>query len=236
MKASLVYFGGKMSVYEGKVSVTMAIISSKKALAVALSRLKVFENPKVSSEQYSTDSEIAAEVLWNAYYNRDIEGKVIVDLGCGTGVLGLGALLLGASEVFLVDQDEASVALAKENLAKIKSEFKGENGLGKVHFLCQDVENFDQQIDTVIENPPFGTKIKHADKIFLEKAFTIANVVYSFHKLTSKDFIASICKDHGYAIANVFSFAFPLKKSQPFHEKKIKKIDVGCWYLVKENP
>ena len=72
---------------------------SKKELAILLSKLKTFDTPKTHLEQYSTDSEIAADILWFAYQNKDIEGKKIADFGCGTGILGIGALNLGANKI-----------------------------------------------------------------------------------------------------------------------------------------
>ena len=78
----------------------MEQISSKSRLAVILSGLEGFSKPKVRQEQYLMDGEIGAFVLWNAYLLGDIKGKVIADLGCGTGVLGIGTLLLGAKHVF----------------------------------------------------------------------------------------------------------------------------------------
>jgi len=69
---------------------------TKSSLAIELSNLNVFSKAKVKLEQYPTDSEIAADVLWNAYMKDELKGKTIADLGCGTGILGIGALLLGA--------------------------------------------------------------------------------------------------------------------------------------------
>ena len=80
----------------------MSEIRSKSGLAIVLSKLKTFEKPKVRVEQYSMDSEIAAEVLWNGLYRGDIQ-KVIVDLGCGTGMLA-GRGLSARPSVGLVRQ------------------------------------------------------------------------------------------------------------------------------------
>lgn len=46
------------------------------------------------------------------------EGDRILDLGCGSGILSIGAVLLGASSVYAVDIDENSVKIAKENAEK----------------------------------------------------------------------------------------------------------------------
>ena len=60
---------------------------SKSTLAVRLSKLKGFLQPKLASEQYATDSETAADLLWLAFMNGDVKDKVIADFGCGTGIL-----------------------------------------------------------------------------------------------------------------------------------------------------
>ena len=86
-------------------------IGSKKALAVLLSRLEGFIGPKVRVEQYATDPEIAAEVLWQAFMKGDI-GKVSVDLGCGTGILGIGLLALGSKKVYFIDSDQKVIDIA----------------------------------------------------------------------------------------------------------------------------
>ena len=78
---------------------------SKSELAIRLSKLKGFGSPSVALEQYPTDSEMAAELLWSACMRGDVSGKAVADLGCGTGVLGIGCLLMGAEKVFFVDSD-----------------------------------------------------------------------------------------------------------------------------------
>ena len=201
------------------------MIHSKSRLAIILSELKVFEKPDVYTEQYPVDSEIAAEVLWNAYFNKDIEGKVVADLGCGTGLLGIGALLLGARMVYLIDLDKEALEIAKENLSRF-SEIKG-----KAVFLNISIEDFNEKADVVLQNPPFGTKKKHADREFLLKAFSMAKIVYSFHKATSKEFISKISENNNFKITHYFEFNFPIKMSQLFHKKPLHRIKVGCWRM-----
>jgi putative methylase len=202
------------------------LINSKARLAVELSKLSVFKEPDLSTEQYPVDSEIGADVLWNAYYQEDIEDKTIADLGCGTGLLGIGALILGAKKVFFIDSDENVIEIAKQNLASFVE-------MGETEFIHSDVSDFAQKVDVVIQNPPFGTKQKHADRDFLIKAFSIADVIYSFHKATSKDFMQKISADHGFKISHYWEYDFPLKATHLFHKKKIHRIKVGCWRLEK---
>jgi putative methylase len=124
---------------------------SKSQLAIALSKLQVFPTPKPRLEQYPTDSEIAAEVLWFAGMRNDIKEKTVTDLGCGTGILGIGALLLGAKKTFFIDKDKEALAILGSNLKKLKIK-KG------FEIIDADISKFNKRVDVVIQNPPFGTK------------------------------------------------------------------------------
>ena len=208
----------------------MKEIRSKSGLAIALSKLEGFKEPKVSVEQYTMDSEIGAFVLWNGLLNGDIRQKVSADLGCGTGILGIGALLLGAKKVFFVDSDSSALEIAKKSLEKVKSEFNIE---GKAVFTCEDIKEFNEKCDTVIENPPFGVKVRHADLAFLKKAFETGNAVYSFHKSESKAFIERLSAKNEFKVTGAWYFKFPLKATYKFHSLRIKYIDVGCFRLEK---
>ena len=203
---------------------------TKKSFAVTLSKLKVFRAPKAELEQYPTDSEVAADMLWIAALEKDIEGKTIVDLGCGTGILGIGCLLMGAKKVVFVDIDKDALLIAKENVKKISDEFE----IGQAEFELSDVESFKGEFDVVVQNPPFGIKDEHADKRFLEKAFVLAPVIYSLHKAESKGFIENISKDFSFEIRNHMEFNFPLKQTMEYHKRKIHRIKVGCWKITKE--
>jgi len=197
---------------------------SKSSLAITLSRLQVFIDPKVNLEQYPTDSEVAAEVLWSASMNGDIEGKVIADLGCGTGILGIGAILLGAERVLFVDTDDSALALLKKNLESLDID----SGFDILH---SDISDFKESVDVVLENPPFGTRERHIDKLFLEKAASISKVIYSFHKTSTASFVYAFAKDNNLKITNKFDFSFPLKATQSFHKKRIERIEVSCFRL-----
>ena len=69
-------------------------------LELFLSQVAVNPSPKVNLEQYTISESIAATMLYlAAYTNNDIIGKKVLDLGCGTGRLALGAAFLGAERV-----------------------------------------------------------------------------------------------------------------------------------------
>ncbi len=45
----------------------------------------------------------------------DVTGKTVVDYGCGSGILGIAALLLGAKEVVAVDNDPQALIATLDN-------------------------------------------------------------------------------------------------------------------------
>ena len=49
---------------------------------------------------------------------NDITGKVVIDYGCGSGVLALAAAALGASKVYAVDIDPQALAAARTNAGR----------------------------------------------------------------------------------------------------------------------
>ncbi len=204
------------------------MILKKKDLAIQLSQLQTFTKPSANLEQYATDSELAAQLLWDASLQGDILGKTIADFGCGTGILGLGALLLGAKKVYFIDVDDISLSLAKENFALIKTT---SGKTVSAEFLLQSVDSFSKKVDVVLQNPPFGVQQEHADRAFLERAMTVADVIYTIHKIESKSFIATLAKDHKFRVTSLQPTEFPLKKTQVFHTKRIYRVPVGIWRL-----
>ncbi len=198
---------------------------AQKDLAIFLSKLTVFSEPDMKEEQYPTDCNVAAEILWFAYMNGDIENKTIADLGAGTGILGIGALMLGAKKVFFVEKDERAIAILKENIKPLKSL--------NFEIIKSDVNYFRKKTDVVLQNPPFGTKEKHADLEFLKKAALTGKVIYTFHKAETKRFIDRTLESLKFDMTHYFEFDFPLKRTMEYHKKKVEAIRVGCWRAKK---
>jgi putative methylase len=197
-------------------------MASKSALAIMLSKLKQFSNPKPELEQYSTDSETAAEILWNACMLGDIAGKTIADLGAGTGILGIGCIALNAKKVYFVEIDDDAAAVLKINI----------EGWKNCAIIQSDAAEFDRQVDTIVMNPPFGVQKRKADKVFVETAFKAAKAVYYIGKIESKGFIEAMCRENKKIITHFFEFILPLKKTMKHHTKDSKKIKIGCWRIV----
>src|SRR3989344_6389720 len=190
-------------------------IRSKRDLEVILSKLKSFEKPSLQLEQYPTPSNIAAEWVWSMAMKREVAGKTIVDAGCGPGIIGLGLLLLGARKIIFIDKDQEALNLCQQNYNTLQQEYE----IGAAEFIAHDFSLFDGEADLVVQNPPFGTKQEHADKKFLEKAFSITDIVYSMHKWSTQKFVEAVCKNFSFRITEVWRYEFPIKAAFAFHEK-----------------
>ena len=154
----------------------------QRQLEILLQQVPFPPNPTPNLEQYMTPAPIVADILFTAYHWGDIEGKTVVDLGCGTGIFSVGAAYMGASEVYGIDVDKSIISLATE-YARSKNL--------PVHFRAQDVTTVTTRCDTVLMNPPFGAQKNNqkADRRFIEKGFEITPVIYSLHLKKTIPFI-----------------------------------------------
>ena len=203
---------------------------SKKELEVFLSKLKGFEIPSLQLEQYATPSSIAAEWVWMMAMKGEVSGRIVLDAACGPGILGIGLLLLGAKKVFFVDKDREVMRICMENYNRVKEEYN----VSEATFIISDISLFDEAVDIVVQNPPFGTKEEHVDKVFLEKAFRVAPIVYSMHKWSTARFVEAVARDYKFRITEVQRYDFPIKAVFSFHRKPVMEVLVGLWRMEKE--
>jgi len=145
-------------------------------LEMLLSKIEQHPSPKPSLEQYTIPADVAATMLYIAAYTyNNIIDKTVLDLGCGTGRLALGAAFLGATRITGVDIDKTAVRTAFKNSKKI--------GLSnKVQWVVADIDAIHGKFDTVLQNPPFGVQKRKADRKFLKKALEVGDSIYSLHK------------------------------------------------------
>jgi len=182
----------------------------KQQLEMTLQRLKPLEIRSEKLEQYSTPADIAAEIVWDAFSEGDIEGRSVADLGCGNGVLSIAAKLMGAREVIAVDLDPKALEVASENARKLSLDITFKEG---------DVSSIEGKFDTVLQNPPFGAQRRHADRAFIKKALELAPKAYSLHNAGTETFVAGMVEALGAKCRPVKRFKFEIPFSFEFHKK-----------------
>ena len=199
----------------------------KRDLERVLSEIEPHSLPKAHLEQYTTPSNVAAETLYlAAYVNDDIIDKTVVDLGCGTGRLSIGAALLGAKEVFGVDVDRDSVRMAQKN-----AEIFGVKE--KTHWIVADIDVVKGTFDTTLQNPPFGVQRRRADRRFITKSLELSSTIYSFHKggESNREFIKRFIEGHGGRVIHIFPLKMEIPRMFKFHTKKKKSIQVDLYRI-----
>ena len=213
-----------------------------------LSEIETNPSPKASLEQYMISERVAADMLYlAAYANGDVIGKNVLDLGCGTGRLALGASFLGAKNVVGVDVDKAAVAIAFENAKK--------KGLkANTDWVAGDVDAVSGRFDTVLQNPPFGVQKRGADRKFLEKALEAGCTVYSLHnhprmdeqllqrlkrtrgsllQVQASPFIERFVEERGGVVSAVYALLMTIPHMFDFHTKAKREIIIDLYVIRK---
>ncbi len=194
----------------------------KKQLIIILSQLSLSPKPRLKWEGYTLNPETAAEIVHVAsWINNDIQGKTVADLGCGAGILAIAAALTRAKEVIGVDIDKEAVKVAKKNVEKA-----GVN----IGLITGDIECVKGHFDTTLMNPPFGTRKRGADVLFLKKALEISDVVYSLHKKSSsvREFLKRKVPKIGGKIDQIREMEITIRRTYSFHRKRdyLVKVDL----------
>ena len=223
-----------------------------------LDNLKPHPNPKSNLEQYTMEGKLASEILFFA--KEDILNNFVIDLGCGTGKLSIGAKLMGASSVIGIDIDEETLNTAQYNLKNLKnielinklySDEEITNIIKNIQFINEDVKNLNMEFiskyklyennnqnkennkakNIIIQNPPFGSQKKYADRIFLEKALEVGDIIYTIHNTPTRDFIINYIESKNRTITNIFQADFKISKIYEFHKKKFINVPVDIYRI-----
>lgn len=194
-----------------------------------LEKVAGFPSPSARLEQYQTPAVLAARLLYHAALRRDIEGRRVCDLGCGTGILSIGAALLGAREVVGVDADETVLPTARENAARA-----GVEGT----FLCgrigdPGVSSSIGPCDTVVMNPPFGAQNVHADRPFIDAALDIAPRIYGIFNTGSRQFVESYIAGRG-CVEEVIGGLLSIRRTFSFHTRDVREVAVEIMVISRK--
>lgn len=199
------------------------VLIRKRELTIKLQQVVPHPKPKVALEQYTIPADLAADILFEAcYVYDDIENKSVADLGTGTGRLALGASMLGAGYVIGIDLDPASLVVASRN-AKLL-------GLHP-NWVCGVIEGLRGRVDTVLMNPPFGTKQRHADIRFLQAALALGTTVYSIHKSSTREYLFRWLQGHADKTERILSTRMEIPHQFSFHRKRIRQVEVDVFRI-----
>ncbi|MCS7120701.1 MAG: METTL5 family protein [Nitrososphaerota archaeon] len=200
----------------------------KKRLEILLSKLDPIPEPRLEWESYMLDAGSAAKIIYIAsFVYGDIRGKNVIDLGCGSGILAVGASIAGARWVVGVDVDKKSIEAAKRNASKVSAD---------VDLVAGDISCVTGHFDTVLMNPPFGAWKRGADVYFLEKALQIGDVIYSLHKGSEsvRNFLSSKIPDIGGHIDKVYSLTITIRRTFSFHRMRRYSVNADLYRIIRK--
>jgi putative methylase len=184
-------------------------------------------DPAAPLEQVATPAEAAANLLNTLDRTFGLRGRSVLDLGCGTGRLAVGAALLGAAPVTGVEVDPRLVPIAQD-AARAAGAY--------VEFRLSEVAEWDQSAEVVVMNPPFGAQRRHADRPFWERAFTLAErAIGAFSSSASRTFIARLALEHGAHVVEVEPVPWNLPRTFPHHRAANVRLPVDRWVIEAES-
>lgn len=83
-----------------------------------------------------------------------VQDKVVLDLFCGSGALGIEALSRYAKKVYFVDKDRRSIMLTKENLRGIDENYEIMN----CSYLIA-LQKINDKFDLILVDPPYSSGV-----------------------------------------------------------------------------
>ena len=67
---------------------------------------------------FGTGSHPTTMLCLNWLEKQSLQGKTLIDYGCGSGILGIAALLLGAEKVWAIDNDPQALLASRNNVQR----------------------------------------------------------------------------------------------------------------------
>jgi len=129
------------------------------------------------------------------------------------------------------DIDQSALSLSQENAI--------ERGVfNRCDFILCDIQNIDKfvlhkKFDTVIMNPPFGTREKGMDLNFLKMAIKMTKTaVYSLHKTSTRKYVIGTARKWGVYSKVIAELKFDLPASYKFHRQDSVDIKVDLIRFV----
>ena len=174
-------------------------------------------------EQYATEGNLAAEWLAAMAAFGDLDGQAVVDVGAGNGILGLGALMLGAASVHLMEADPSVAEVAERNAAEVGGQVEV-----TVHAVQAAVDLGSVGGAVLISNPPWGVQTTGADRPILEAMFTSeAEVIHLMHHADAGH-VEALAASHGWHAEDVLRAPFRLPLVHAHQRSGRRDTEVLC--------
>ncbi len=170
-----------------------------------------------------TPPEAAVDLLDSVDRLTGLPGTSVLDLGCGTGRLAIGAALRGAAPVVGVDLDPEAL-----DIARTSARTAGVT----IEFAESEVSGWSGPADVVVMNPPFGAQRRHADRPFWDAGLRLARrSLHAFALADSRTFIARRAVARGAHIVETHPVAWSLERTLPHHTRPRVPISVDLWVI-----
>ncbi len=204
-------------------------VRSKRELELQIQKVPGYLRPKVELEQYVTDANIVAEIVWLSYMRGELETARVLDLGCGTGRFAIAATLMGARQVVCLDIDRDCVTQVRDYARELDI-------YSLVDIVVADAERppfRDKSFNVVFQNPPFGIqerrrhmKREGADVRFLKTASRLGKIVYTIHKASTSDYILRKARESGCTGTVIGTRIINIPPMYRHHFKRVHKVEV----------
>ena len=127
---------------------------------------------------FGTGTHETTRMMLSALLNLNLEGKRVLDCGCGTGILGIAALMAGAREAVGYDIDEWSTDNARHNAVINRVDSRFTSLLGDASLLDSVEGTFDVVMANINRNilladmPRFARKMSPGSILLLSGFYT----------------------------------------------------------------
>lgn len=107
---------------------------------------------------FGTGTHPTTAMCLEALDSMDLIGKTVIDYGCGSGVLGVAAMKLGAASIWAVDNDPQALTATLDNAKK--------NDIDLASFHIENSKEFKETVaDIVVANILANPLIELSDKL-----------------------------------------------------------------------
>ncbi|MDO9001630.1 MAG: 50S ribosomal protein L11 methyltransferase [Bacteroidota bacterium] len=142
--------------------------------------------PKMSfGTGHHQTTRLVCRAMFETYFNN----KRVLDMGCGTGILAILAMQLGATDILAIDIDEWSVENSIENCAT--------NNCSKIVVTKGDIESLENEkpFDMIIANINKNILKKHLE-FYAKKLASTGKLFLSGFFVTDMDELKSVAAKH----------------------------------------